>query len=176
MSEGHENVLDMLCSALEMANQGKTLYEKALAACENTLSSEIFNILRDQEINHEILIREIYESLKTGKEFSEAWASCTIGHGSRTPIFDRLAEKYPPANVCVSETEALDIAVAFESACVDFYHQQLNRATNPLERQFVEAMLREERGHHRLLSDMQLYFIDPQGWFLLKERPSLDGE
>jgi len=176
MSESRGNLLDLLCRALEMAHKGKILYEKAVVGCENDLSQEIFGILKNEEEDHESLIREIYESLKTGKDWSEAWASCTIGGGPKKPIFDRLAEKYPPANSCVTETEALNLAVAFESACVDFYSQQLNGATDPVERQFLEAMLREERSHHRLLSDMQFYFDDPQGWFLLKERPSLDGE
>jgi rubrerythrin len=176
MPEGREKLLDMLCRALEMAHQAKTMYEKAVAGCENALSEEIFSILKNEEADHENRIREIYESLKNGKNWSEAWSSCTIGRGPKEPIFDRLAEKYPPANSCVTETEALNLAVAFESACVDFYSQQLSGTADPLEREFIEAMLREERSHHRLLSDMQFYFVDPQGWFLLKERPSLDGE
>jgi rubrerythrin len=175
MSETDERVMDMLCNALEMAHQAREIYERALTSCENPMSNEIFGILKDEEIGHETLIRQIYESLKTGKHWSEAWASCNLERDSRRQVFHLFAGKYPPANACVSETEALDIAVAFEATCVDFYSRQLKAATDPLERQFVEAMLREERGHHQLLSDMQFYFIDPQGWFLSQERPSIDG-
>jgi rubrerythrin len=176
MPETRNNLLDLLCKALEMARQGRILYEKAVAGCENPLSQEIFNMLKNEEEDHENRIREIYETLKEGKDWSEVWASCSIGGEVKEPIFDRLAEKHPPANSCVTETEALNLATAFESACVDFYGQQLGLAADPMERQFLEAMLQEERAHHRLLSDMQFYFVDPQGWFLLKERPSLDGE
>ena len=49
------------------------------------------------------------------------------------------------------------------------------RPGDPLERKFSELMAEEERTHLSLLSDMKMYYEDPESWFMEKERSGLDG-
>ncbi|MBW2648656.1 MAG: hypothetical protein JRC53_02390 [Deltaproteobacteria bacterium] len=74
-----------------------------------------------------------------------------------------------------SDLEALDTGIDFEMRSVEFYEEQLTKATNSLEQEFIKKMVTEERGHHAALTDMKFYLSDPAGWFREKERGGLDG-
>ena len=57
----------------------------------------------------------------------------------------------------------------------EIYNTQEGNATNDAEREFYETVASEEREHHIILLDYYEYLNDPAGWFVKKERPSLDG-
>ena len=84
MSDSDNKILDMLCTAMEMAEKSKDIYEKALGTCENAFGKEIFMILKEEETDHEEAIRRTYESLKTCKPIvEEAWSHCTLSTGEK---------------------------------------------------------------------------------------------
>jgi len=60
--------------------------------------------------------------------------------------------------------------IDFEMRSVEFYEEQLPKATDSLEQEFIKKMIVEERGHHAALTDMKFYLSDPAGWFREKER------
>lgn len=49
----------------------------------------------------------------------------------------------------------------------------LNKATDPIEREFTEQMMIEEKGHYNLLVDMKYYLTDPDNWFAGQEKISI---
>jgi rubrerythrin len=175
MPNADQRVLDMLCTAMEMAERGQDLYEKALAACENSLGKEIFAMLRDEEGEHASKIRETYDSLKMGKDWAEAWSYCRLDPKRTKTVFDKVAEKYGPTKACLDELQALNMALELEDSCIKFYKAGLDKAADALEKDFCEAMLAEERGHRKILSDMQFFYEDPAAWFTEKEHPHIDG-
>lgn len=175
MPNADQRVLDMLCTAMEMAERGRDLYEKALAVCENSLGKEIFSMLKEEETEHATKIRETYESLKTGKDWAEAWSYCSLDPERTRPVFDKVAEKYGPTKACLDEIQALNMALELEDNCIKFYKGGLSKAADALEKDFCEAMLAEEREHRKILSDMQFFYEDPAAWFTEKEHPHIDG-
>ena len=62
-----------------------------------------------------------------------------------------------------------------ENKTYDFYKNQSQNATYEAERDFYKALAAEERGHYLVLRDYHEYLINPAGWFVEKEHPSLDG-
>ncbi len=175
MAVNQEQVMDMLCSAIELAEKGKALYGKALQSCENDLSKEIFGILRDEEAEHEQKIREVYDSLRTGTQAEQAWSRCKVDTERTRPLFHGIAEKYGPAKACMSELQALDMALELEDKCVKFYEKELEHDLGSQAQQFVKYLLMDEREHRRMIADVQFYFNDPEGWFIDKEHPHIDG-
>ncbi len=175
MSDVDKRVLDLLCTAMELAEKGKNLYAKALDSCESDMSKEIFNILKKEETEHEISIRKTYEAFKAGKPADESWSYCQLDERGIRPIFDKVAEKYGVTRACLNEIQALDMAVDLEDSCVKFYEKELSQAATPQEKKFCELMRNEEREHRRMLTDMKFFFNDPESWFMEKEHPHIDG-
>ena len=73
------------------------------------------------------------------------------------------------------ELEALGVGIDFESASLNYYRDQLALAEDAVEKEFLETMAAEERGHLNLLTDMRAYYLDPEGWLMEKGRAGLDG-
>jgi len=67
------------------------------------------------------------------------------------------------------------VGIDFEMRAITFYQEHLEQATDPLEREFIEQLITEEKSHHTALSDMKLYLSDPAAWFGEQERLGLDG-
>lgn len=167
--------MKMLETAKEMERKGKAFYEKAIVACSNALGREIFTTLRDDEIIHLERIQRISESL-AGGAWNDDWVAAGEGHADLGPFFQDLARK-AGSNIKAeaSDLEALDVGIGFEQQSVTFYTQELARATAPLERQFLERMIAEEKGHFTVLTDMKFYLSNPAAYFAERERAGFDG-
>jgi len=176
MSNGSERSLEMLSTALEMEREGKTFYEKAVTTCQNELGREIFRMLMKDELLHMDRIGKIYQSLKGGKAWSGEWKSIEPDHKDLRVLFREMASAHgTKITPKTSDLEALDVGIDFESRSVEFYQDHLAKAKDPLEREFIEQMVTEEKSHHAALSDMKSYLSDPAAWFLEQEHPGLDG-
>jgi len=176
MSDGPDRSLEMFTTALDLEKKGKVFYEKAVSTCQNDLGREIFRMLMKEEIIHMDRILKIYESLRAGEAWSEDWRSIKPDHKDLGSFFKEMAaahgKKIAPTT---SDLEALDVGVDFELRAISFYQEHLAKTTDPLEQEFLEEMVAEEKTHHVTLSDMKLYLSDPAAWFLEQEHPGLDG-
>lgn len=168
--------MKMFSTALEMEEKGKTFYEKAKGTCHNKLGREIFRILMEDEIVHFDRIKTIYKSLKGARGWSEEWKAMKIEHKDLGQLFRGMALKHGK-NIKAETTdlEALNIGIDFELRSITFYEDQLHKATDPKEKEFIKQMIGEERSHHSALADMKYYLTDPASWFIESERVGLDG-
>lgn len=176
MSNGTDRSLQMLSKALEMEEKGKSFYETAISTCQNKLGREIFQMLMKDEGMHMDRIKNIYQALKAGEAWSEKWKSIKPDHKDLGILFKEMASAHgTDITAKTSDLEALDIGIDLEFRAISFYQQHLAKAVDPMEREFVDQMITEERSHHAALSDMKLYFSDPAAWFGEHERHILDG-
>jgi len=176
MSDKGDRTIQMLAKALEMETKGKAFYENASSTSINALGREIFQMLRNDEIIHMDRIRKIYESLNAGQAWSGQWKGMEVEHKDLQTLFTEMASEHGPTiKAEPGDLEALDVGIDLEQRAVAFYEEHLTKATDPLEREFTERMIAEERSHHGALSDMKLYLADPTAWFLERERGGLDG-
>ncbi|MFH1090274.1 MAG: ferritin family protein [Pseudomonadota bacterium] len=175
MSASNQKSLNMLNTALEIEEKGRNHYDTAARECRNELGREVFTLLRDFEVQHVARIREIYDSLKAGGQWSPEASSFTVV-ADLGEVFRRLAENLKDkAKAEADDLEALQVGISFESASIKFYQDQATAAEDPLEKRFTELMAAEERGHLNLLTDMKQYYVDPESWFMEKDRIHLDG-
>ena len=169
--------LDMLATALEMEEKGRGFYEKAAGSCHNAQCKEIFSMLIKDEVVHTQRIKKIHDSLIGSKCWIQDGKKSETSQGELFEVFKKLAaeirEKIKPD---ISDLQAVDIGLDFESASIDFYKNHRTKAADPLEAAFLDQMILEETQHWQALQDIRYYLTDPEGWFLEKERAGLDGE
>ena len=165
----------MLCKAVELTEKSLEFYEGNLDACPDGLGREIFEVIRDAEKDHLDRIREIHEALAAGSSWE---AACTLDEESEEDMlafFRTTAASYKKDDSCSTEVGALNLALDLKLALVTFYEEWLEEAEDETEREFLDRMVQEQRGHYLMLSDLQYYYEDPEGWALDQGGASLDG-
>jgi rubrerythrin len=175
MKNDKNRSLKMLSTALEMEEKGRAFYERVVSTCKNSVGREMFKMLLEDEKVHMDRIKKIYESL-SGREVWCSWDDLEAPHGNLTAIFRKMAKEHgSKISVDTDDLEALDVGIDFEARSVEFYEEQLKKATDKLETDFIKEMIVEEKEHYAALEDMKLYLSDPASWFRERERGGLDG-
>ncbi len=176
MSEVNEKALEMLKTALSMEEKGEKFYRKAMESAHDALGKGIFETLMKDERVHYGRILKIYNKLKDDNAWTDEWKSMDVGHKDVNALFREMATQHGQTiEATPGELEALDVGIDFEYKTLKFYQDYLPQAAEPLEREFIEKMVAEERGHYTALKDMKLYMSDPAAWYQEMERSSLDG-
>jgi len=176
MNKDLKRGMKMLSTALEMEERGRAFYQSAVSTCKNDMGKEIFQTLMEDEDVHMDRIRSIYETLSGKQAWSDKWKELKIRHADLGDLFRNMAKKHGSKIIAdTSDLEALDTGIDFEMRSVEFYEEQLTKATDYLEQEFTKKMVAEEKGHRAALTDMKFYLSDPAGWFRETERGGLDG-
>ncbi len=168
-----ERMQDWVCKALEMEEKGREFYDRVAQECSDSVGKEVFAMLRDDEVRHKRRIKEISEALESGSDWQNA---CRLQEdfGDAHQVFSRVVSG-SAAQSCGDRPQALDTGIEFELALVDFYERALRDAEDSVEKEFLEKMVQEEKGHYILLSDMSYYYEDPEAWARDQGRGGLDG-
>jgi rubrerythrin len=175
MANGNEQAFAMFCTALEMKEKKKTLYEDAMKVCPDQVGQETFRILRDAELEHTRQIQETYEELKKGKAWADACKFFPEQENLKKAFHKIAVEQKDAAKACGDDVYALNAGLQLEEASIKFFGEQLKVAKEPLQRKFLERMVSDEREHFMLLADLKYYYTDPQGWYMEKSKARLDG-
>lgn len=176
MGQTSDRSMKMLAAALEKEERGRDFYAKAVSTCTNELGKEIFRVLAAEEGIHIRRVKEIYDALSGGKSWSGDWKSYSTENENLRALFRQRMQKLgPKVTAGTPDLEAVEIGLTFEQGAIDFYEAELANATDALEREFIEVMIREERSHLASLSDVKLYLTNPESWYIEMERHTLDG-
>jgi len=176
MADTGDRSLKMLAAALEKEVRGREFYVKAVATCTNELGKDIFRVLTAEEAVHIRRVKEIYEALSGGKPWTGEWKSYRMENQNLQALFrKRMKQLGSKIKAETGDLEALEIGLKFEQGAIDFYKTELGKATDPLEREFIEVMILEEQSHYASLADVKLYLTNPESWYIETERHTLDG-
>lgn len=176
MSNHDSKALSMLAAALEKEKAGQQFYKQAAEKCVNPLGQEIFKTLMADEGSHIKRINEIFESLSKGRNWDLGWKEYKVENEDLAKLFRKRIETVGTrVEGDNSDIEALAIGVEMEQGAITFYEDQLKKAIDPVEKEFVDLMIKEERGHYSALKDLKMYLENPESWFEEKERGLLDG-
>jgi rubrerythrin len=176
MAEEQAETLDMFCTAREMKERKRELYENAMNACPDQVGIETFRILRDAEADHLKRIQEVYEELKKGKVSADVCHFHSFDTEDKKVLLRRVAaERGKVPSACLDDVAAIETGIELENACIDYFEKQLKQAADPIEREFLQRMIADDREHHILLADLKFYYVDTENWFLEKGRQILDG-
>ena len=152
MTNQVEKVLEALEEAKCLEQEGQEFYSKAAEQTASAKGKEMFRSLIRDEVMHERLIQRHIDSLTSeGKwlELPEAvGAHCDLSED----IFPQGREGLEKAvKADTSDTDALIMAMEFETKSYDKYRQDAKAATDPAAQQMYEFLASQERNHFDLL-------------------------
>ncbi len=175
MVDEQVKILEGLQTAIQMETDGKAFYLKASRESGNEIGRKLLESLAAEEDIHRQKFEEIYQVVRSKKDWPEIDDSPGKGEKPET-IFARATEALDTGKRALNtELEAVQTAMTMENRSFDFYKAQSGRAQYDTQRVFYDALAAQERGHHQVLQDYYEYLVDPVSWFVGKEHPSLDG-
>ena len=161
--------------AIQMEIDGKTYYQRVSRGSANRLGKRLFQHLAVEEDIHRQKFEQIYAAIGKEKAWPEVDFQADRGKKLKT-IFGRATEEMClNVNAPATELDAIQTAMSMENKSYDFYKGQIQHAIYNAEIDYYQILSAEERGHYLVLLDYYEYLKDPAGWFVGKERPSLDG-
>jgi rubrerythrin len=170
-----EKTQEALQMAIQMEIGGKKYYQQASQKSSNQLGRQLFQSLAAEEDVHRQKFDEIYGAIQSKKAWPKTGFEPDGGKRLRT-LFAKTTEVMgAKVKAPATELDSVKMAMEMENKTLDFYKSQSRKASYDAEREFYEALAGEERAHHLVLLDYYEYLGDPAGWFVKKERPSLDG-
>jgi len=170
-----DKTLEGLQMAIQMEIDGKKFYLKASQESSDKMGKDLLKSLAAEEDEHRQKFEEIYEAIRSKRDWSKIEFHPDGGRGLRT-IFAKATGKIGTIRKApATELEAVQTAMDMESKSYDFYKAQSKIVTYDMTRDFYEALATQEREHQLVLLDYYEYVRDPAAWFASKERPSLDG-
>lgn len=168
--------LGMLNLALEKEERGRDFYKQAIEQCFSELGKDMFRTLMAEEGMHIKRIKQIYESLQEGENWSAEWRSLRTENEDLRKLFrERMVKLGPRVKSDSGDLDALAIGLEMEQGAINFYEQQREKSTDILEKDFIDSMIAEERNHYAALADVKLYLENPDSWFAEMEHHTLDG-
>ncbi|MDA8405294.1 MAG: ferritin family protein [Deltaproteobacteria bacterium] len=171
-----DRCLKMLAEAMKEEEKSLSLYENAAAVCSLELGKEMFRILLGQEKDHVKRLRSVYDSLQRGEAWADLWKpQRTENEDLREFLQNQITLLGHKIRHHSGDLQTLEIGVTMEQESIDFYDERLQKATDPLEQQFLASMITEERSHFVVLQDLKLFLTDPESWFIEKEHHAMDG-
>ena len=172
MGNEQSQILEVLQMAIQMEIDGKAFYQKVSRESQHEMGKRLYATLAEEEDLHRMKFQEIYENMRK----QEAWPSVEFhpnkGKNIQTVFSQAIKEGLKPTT---SELEAVQKAIEMEAKTYDLYKRQVNTGSSKPQKEFFEALAGEERGHQLALVDYQEYLNNPAGYFVMKERHSLDG-
>jgi len=168
-------VLEGLQHAIQMETDGKEYYLKTSQQTHNEPGKKLLQSLAAEEDNHLRTIVQIYDTIKNRKGWPDTHFQPDAGRWLRTVFMKALEAGSTAVKSPAGELRAVETAMDMENKTLDFYAGQSKQAVFKEEKEFYELLAGEEREHHLILLDYYEYLKNPAGWFVNKERHSLDG-
>src|SRR4030043_293563 len=175
MSKQPKRITSALETALQMEIEGKEFYQKAGQKSVSTLAQELFKQLAAQEDIHYQKIKEVYEAVKTRGKWPEKESTFKQQKSIQSVFKDAVDRMDADFKAPSSEIEALKVGMSMEDKSYSFYRNREEESESPVEKVFYKALTGEERVHYLTLQSSHEYLSNPEGWFTMKERWSLDG-
>lgn len=159
--------------AIQMEKEGKKFYLEASKKSGNEAGQKLFRSLAREEDTHRRDFEKIYGSLRDKYEWPST-ETATKKPRRRAITAGTAPQGTGAQRPADDEVTAVKTAIRMENDSYDFYRKQLARAAYPGEKAFYEALSAAESAHRLILVDYLEFLTDPAGYFVKKERPTLD--
>ncbi|MGB5985823.1 MAG: ferritin family protein [Desulfobacterales bacterium] len=143
--------LEILKQALLLESRGRAFYRKVAENAESEPVKEFFQLMADEEEKHVAMLRERFNEYHEKNCFGACSYEMTGEHGHEAVITDDLKGKIAAAGF---EAAAVSAAMAFEERAIKLYAGRAASAQDPQEKKLYEWLADWERGHLKLLADI----------------------
>jgi rubrerythrin len=142
--------IEILKTAILLEKRGKTFYEKMAEQTSSSEARKIFTTMAEEETAHiEFLSRQFKNFMKENKFLkNENSGNSHDDDISNQVITGKLKKQISAAGF---EAAAISAAIDFESRAVEVYSSRAAETADPLEKEMYEWLADWERGHHKLL-------------------------
>jgi rubrerythrin len=175
METEQDKTLKGLQIAIQMEIDGKEYYQKASQSSHNQLGSKLFESLAAEEDIHRRRFEEIYDAMRNKKGWPKVDFQPDMGRTLKTVFAQAIEQMGSNIRAQDTELEAVKTSMDMENKTYDFYKSRIKNTNYDAEIEYYEALATQERTHYLILLDYYEYLKDPAGWFVEKERHSLDG-
>ena len=163
-----DDILSVLSESLEMEKKGHKFYKEGAEKIKNSLGRKMLTRLAEDELIHIRRIKEIYDSLKSGKMSEVAIEEKPIEKFDE--IFGRMKEQMEEAledlsEVGVDDEEIINVALELESHAKFYYQKAADKAQDEKVKHFYELLAKEEQNHYDLLVNTNKYLDNPSLFF-----------
>ena len=145
--------------AVEMEEEGYKYYKQAAEETSNQLSKSVLESLANQEMDHIDTIKEIAQ----GKGVSGAEVNHDYIEAEVKEVFSELSAE-ETEDWKDEDTEAYKQALEMEEKLYSLYEDMAAEADDPEEKEFLEALMKEEEKHQESLQNVLYYYTDSGHW------------
>ncbi|MHC1725064.1 MAG: hypothetical protein AB9866_03410 [Syntrophobacteraceae bacterium] len=176
MKGDNSGLLEIMCTTVELKEKMKDLYTQAAGKCSDKVGAQTFDMLREMEQQHLDRLREIYADLSKGGGEVDSCRFYNFEALRKSDVMKRIGRRRETiSKACLDDVAAIESGMELENRSIDFFLEQLKKAPGPVEREFLNHMIAEERAHYIVLADLRFYYVDTEHWFMEKGRTELDG-
>lgn len=170
-----EKRLNALEVALNNELREREFYLTHAARTQNSLTKAMFEQIGGEEKEHYERLLQIHENWSKDKKWPETVPLRVKDTIVRDILKNMLrnAARLPAGDV--SDLEALQTAVAFESEGAKYYAKLRDEVPDAKEKAFFGLLADIEHEHFKSLKDTEEFLLDPALWYRKHESTGLDG-
>ncbi len=143
--------MEILKTAILLERKGKAFYSNVADKADDADVKEFFQHMADEEDDHIKFLTEQFAHYTQNKKFKET----EVPKDEDTTTEQILSEKVKKQiNAASFEAAAISAAIDFETRAVKVYSDRAESATDPEEKQFYQFLADWEKGHHKLLNEI----------------------
>ena len=155
------SIQEIIEIAIEIEKNGEAFYRTLVESANTARLRDLFKYLSEEEKKHKVRFEEILKSVG-GYQISEIYYATEYMGYMKALADERVFTKdvFAPDIVknLKSSKEAIDLAIGFEKDSIIFLHEMQNMINDP-EKETVQRLLNEERGHIRRLSAIKAQVV-----------------
>lgn len=146
-------IIDVLKQAILMEHRGKALYAQVAEQTKDEEVKKIFNIMVEEEQTHIDFLSKQLSHFKKNQQFhsndfsSQQHAEDIVQNILNNEITSQISG-------AGFEAAAISAAIDMESKAIEVYSNEAKKATDPNARELFEWLANWEKGHHKLLLEM----------------------
>jgi rubrerythrin len=146
------NTLDILKQAILLEKRGKIFYANAAANSKDPDVKNIFEIMTREEDEHIQFLVEQMKNYQDGGKFDFQESAEKADHTLTDQVITKnISERITAVSF---EAAAISLAIDMENRAIDAYATRGAKATDPDEKRFYLWLADWERGHHRILYEL----------------------
>ncbi len=161
--------------AIHMECEGIEFYSKCAKQVRHPLAKKMFRSLVGDEKRH----KKIFMAMAREEGVVPAAVKELKRNGAlrRMALVFRAAGKHLKKSLKpdAADVKAIEIALKMETKSFIFYNETAKVVKDAKEKSILLRIAAEENEHFRILNDTKMYLTYPEMWFIIEEKPLIDG-
>jgi rubrerythrin len=153
--------MEILKTAILLERKGKAFYSSVADKADDPDVKEFFQHMADEEDDHIRFLTEQFSHYVKNQKFRETELPKTEDSTAEQILSEKVKKQISAASF---EAAAISAAIDFETRAVKVYSDRAESATDPEEKHFYQFLADWEKGHHKILHDIDKE-VKEKVWF-----------